>query len=59
MRSRSVFLEDGRRLFNIGTLAPDAIWTSVEADFDRTAKPTPLNEPLRQATRHAAGEGRS
>ena len=35
MRSRSVFLEDGRRLFNIGTLAPEAIWPSVEADFDR------------------------
>jgi len=35
MRSRSVFLEDGRRLFNIGTLAPDVIWASVEADFDR------------------------
>ena len=35
MRSRSIFLEDGRRLFNIGTLAPEAIWPSVEADFDR------------------------
>jgi hypothetical protein len=35
MRSRSVFLEDGRRLYNVGTLAPDAIWPSVEADFDR------------------------
>jgi hypothetical protein len=33
MRSRSVFLEDGRRLFNIGTLAPDALWSSVEHDF--------------------------
>ena len=35
MRSRSIFLEDGGRLFNIGTLAPEAIWPSVEADFDR------------------------
>jgi len=35
MRLRSVFLEDGRRLYNIGTLAPDAIWASVEAVFDR------------------------
>ena len=35
MRSRSVFLEDGRRLFNIGTMAPEAIWPSVEADFGR------------------------
>src|SRR5689334_5866508 len=25
MRSRSVFLEDGRRLFNVGALAPEAI----------------------------------
>jgi hypothetical protein len=33
MRSRSVFLEDGKRLYNIGTLAPEAIWPSVEADF--------------------------
>jgi hypothetical protein len=31
MRSRSVFLEDGRRLFNIGTMAPDAVWPAVEA----------------------------
>ncbi|HYW31066.1 MAG TPA: hypothetical protein VE869_06115 [Gemmatimonas sp.] len=30
MRSRSVFLEDGGRLFNIGTLAPEAIWPAVE-----------------------------
>ncbi|MBC8088259.1 MAG: hypothetical protein H7Z40_13405 [Phycisphaerae bacterium] len=35
MRSRSVFLEDGRRLFNIGALAPEAIWASVKDDFDR------------------------
>jgi hypothetical protein len=35
MRSRSVFLEDGRRLYNIGTLAPEAIWASVAPDFDR------------------------
>ena len=34
MRSRSVFLEDGKRLYNIGTLAPEAIWASVEADFN-------------------------
>jgi hypothetical protein len=34
MRSRSVFLEDGRRLYNVGTLAPEAIWPSVEADFE-------------------------
>lgn len=34
MRSRSVFLEDGRRLFNIGALAPDAIWESVRSDFE-------------------------
>jgi hypothetical protein len=33
MRSRSVFLEDGKRLYNIGTLAPEALWASVEADF--------------------------
>jgi selenocysteine lyase/cysteine desulfurase len=30
----------------------------LEADRNRTAKPTPLNEPLRQADRHAGGEGR-
>lgn len=30
MRSRSVFLEDGGRLFTIGALAPDPIWASVE-----------------------------
>jgi hypothetical protein len=35
MRSRSIFLEDGGRLFNIGTLAADAIWPSVESDFNR------------------------
>jgi hypothetical protein len=34
MRSRAVFLEDGRRLFTIQALAPDAIWESVRADFD-------------------------
>ena len=33
MRSRSLFLEDGKRLYNIGTLAPEALWPSVEADF--------------------------
>ena len=57
MRSRSVFLEDGRRLYNIGTLAPDALWPSVEADFDRCLGSFTLNEvhgitavPLRQMT---------
>jgi hypothetical protein len=30
----------------------------LEADLNTTARPTPLNEPLRQATRHAGGEGR-
>jgi hypothetical protein len=30
----------------------------LEADRNRTTKPTPLNEPLRQADRHAGGEGR-
>jgi hypothetical protein len=30
----------------------------LEADRNTTTKPTPLNEPLRQATRHAGGEGR-
>ncbi len=34
MRSRAVFLEDGRRLFTIQALAPEAIWESVRADFD-------------------------
>lgn len=29
-----------------------------EADANRTARPTPLNRPLREATGHAAGEGR-
>lgn len=44
MRSRSVFLEDGRRLFTIGTLAPDAIWASVESDFDRLLGAFTLDE---------------
>lgn len=35
MRSRSVFLEDGQRLYNIGALAPEAIWDSVRVVFDR------------------------
>jgi hypothetical protein len=35
MRSRSILLEDGGRLYNVGTLAPETIWPSVEADFDR------------------------
>src|SRR4051812_3030358 len=30
----------------------------LEADLNTTTRPTPLNEPLRQATRHAGGEGR-
>jgi len=30
----------------------------LEADLNTTSKPTPLNEPLRHATRHAGGEGR-
>jgi hypothetical protein len=30
----------------------------LEPDRNTTTKPTPLNEPLRQATRHAGGEGR-
>jgi hypothetical protein len=33
MRSRSLFLEDGKRLYNIGALAPEPLWASVEADF--------------------------
>ena len=61
MRSRSVFLEDGGRLFNIGTLAPDAIWASVEADFDRLLGAFALDEvhgitavPLRLMTSESA-----
>lgn len=61
MRSRSVFLEDGGRLFNIGTLAPDAIWASVEADFDRLLGAFTLDEvrgitavPLRLMTSESA-----
>ena len=30
----------------------------LEADLSTTSRPTPLNEPLRQATKHAGGEGR-
>jgi hypothetical protein len=30
----------------------------LEADLNTTSRPTPLNEPLRQATKHAGGEGR-
>ena len=44
MRSRSVFLEDGRRLFNVGALAPEAIWSSVEADFDHLLGAFKLDE---------------
>ena len=61
MRSRSVFLEDGRRLFNIGALAPEAIWSSVQADFDRLLGAFALDEvhgitaaPLRQMTSEPA-----
>ena len=61
MRSRSVFLEDGRRLFNIGTLAPDAIWSSVQSDFDRLLGAFALDEvhgisaaPLRLMTSEPA-----
>lgn len=61
MRSRSVFLEDGKRLFNIGTLAPDALWSSVAADFDRLLASFALDEvhgittvPLRQMTSEPA-----
>ncbi len=61
MRSRSVFLEDGKRLYNIGTLAPDALWSSVAADFDRLLGSFTLDEvhgitavPLRQMTSEPA-----
>ena len=61
MRSRSVFLEDGRRLFNIGTLAPEAIWSSVESDLDRLLGSFSLDElngitaaPLRLMTSESA-----
>ena len=61
MRSRSVFLEDGKRLFNIATLAPDALWSSVAADFDRLLGSFALDEvhgitavPLRQMTSEPA-----
>ncbi len=57
MRSRSVFLEDGQRLFNIGTLAPAALWSSVEADFARLVGAFRLDDvhgitaaPMRQMT---------
>ena len=30
----------------------------LEPDHNRTARPTPLGEPLRQVDRHAGGEGR-
>jgi hypothetical protein len=61
MRSRSIFLEDGGRLFNIGTLAPEAIWPSVEADFDRLLGSFALDDvqgitaaPLRLMTSESA-----
>jgi len=44
MRSRSLFLEDGRRLYNIGALAPEAIWASVEPTFDRLLASFELDE---------------
>jgi hypothetical protein len=61
MRSRSVFLEDGRRLFNVGTLAPEAIWPSVRSDLDRLLGAFALDEvhgitaaPLRLMTSEPA-----
>jgi hypothetical protein len=61
MRSRSVFLEDGGRLFNVGTLAPEAVWPSVESDFDRLLGSFQLDEvrgisaaPLRLMTSEPA-----
>lgn len=61
MRSRSVFLEDGQRLYNIGALAPEAIWASVRADFDRLLGSFAPDEvhglttaPLRQMTSEPA-----
>jgi hypothetical protein len=61
MRSRSVFLEDGRRLFNLGTLAPEAIWGSVESDLNRLLGAFVLDDvqgitaaPLRQMTSEPA-----
>lgn len=61
MRSRSVFLEDGRRLFNIGTLAPDAIWAGVRNDFDRLLGAFALDDvqgltaaPVREMTSESA-----
>jgi hypothetical protein len=63
MRSRSVFLEDGRRLYNIGALAPDAIWASVASDFDRLLGSFSLDDvkgitaaPLRLMTSESAVE---
>ena len=61
MRSRSVFLEDGRRLFNIGALAPQAIWASVSSDMDRLIDSFALDDvqgitaaPMRQMTSGSA-----
>ena len=63
MRSRSVFLEDGRRLYNVGALAPEAIWASVERDFDQLLGSFRLDEvkgitaaPLRLMTSESAVE---
>jgi hypothetical protein len=44
MRSRNVFLEDGGRFFTLGTLAADAIWASVESDFNRLLGSFALDE---------------
>lgn len=61
MRSRSVFLEDGKRLFNIGAMAPQAVWASVENDFNHMLgafKPDETHgittAPLRQMTSEPA-----
>lgn len=61
MRSRSVFLEDGKRLFNLGALAPQAVWDSVEIDFNFMLGAFRLDEsqgittaPLRQMTSEPA-----
>ena len=43
-------LRQAKQLAEVGYL--------LEADLNTTTKRTPLNEPLRHATRHAGGEGR-
>jgi hypothetical protein len=44
MRIRSVFLEDGGRLYNIGTMAPEQIWPSVEPVFHKLLGAFQLDE---------------